>query len=504
MLFVSATTSPVLAQNKIPGSVLAVLGQTKKNRHELEKAIQYYQLSGDSLKLKAIYFLIKNMDIHYSASYFWADSAGNRLEFNEQAYPDFASSIKGFDSLKAVHHKIHPVEIIYRDIDTIKSEYLINNIEEAFKLWKRPKKNFDSAFTIFCEYLLPYRISVEPLQDWRTAYTKKFLSVSSKKNEQVIDSTLVNFKSDVNNWFVCTYNLEKRKEPLPRLGPLQLLQRKKGYCEDAADLTVYGLRSMGIPTTVDFVPFWATSTGNHSLNAVYNENNKPLQYDILLNTGDIKEFIREPSKVLRTTYSKQENTLASTTNFQDIPEGILRSLNYVDVTNQYWKTGSVRCNFFRSRKPEEVIYACVFNGQRWEPTWWGKVKQDSVVFDNMCKGAIFLPMSYKDGKLSAVGFPIASGYDTTFTIIPDTTNRHSVTIKPMDNYLIFQPKKSYTLYFWDKFYWHPLARKSTTEDTQELTFQKVPKNALLLLIPEYSKKKERPFIITNDGKRLWW
>jgi hypothetical protein len=32
----------------------------------------------------------------------------------------------------------------------------------------------------------------------------------------------------------------------------------------------------------------------------------------------------------------------------------------------------------------------------------------------------------------------------------------------------------------------------------------VPANALLLLIPEYSQRKERPFIMLDNGERVWW
>jgi hypothetical protein len=37
-----------------------------------------------------------------------------------------------------------------------------------------------------------------------------------------------------------------------------------------------------------------------------------------------------------------------------------------------------------------------------------------------------------------------------------------------------------------------------------MTFVNVPDNALLLLVPQYSKRKERPFIITENGSRNWF
>lgn len=46
--------------------------------------------------------------------------------------------------------------------------------------------------------------------------------------------------------------------------------------------------------------------------------------------------------------------------------------------------------------------------------------------------------------------------------------------------------------------------QTATMESSVLLFSKVPQNALMLLIPEYSEGKERPFIIMNDGTRHWW
>jgi hypothetical protein len=320
----------------------------------------------------------------------------------------------------------------------------------------------------------------------------------------LIDSTLKYVINDINQWFTCTYNVEERKEPLPRLGALQLFMRKKGLCEDIADLAVFSLRSIGIPATVENVPYWATSTGGHFLNTAFNNQNKMIPFDVLVKSDSLYEFIREPAKVLRTTYSKQKNTLASIVSPDSIPAGMLRSQNYIDVTAQYWKTKDLIFPLIKIKNQPEVVYACVLNGSKWRPIWWATPDSTSALFTNLCKGAVYLPMYYKAGKLGAAGYPVALGNNKTVVLKPDTLNTHTITIKELANYLIFKPNKQYRLVYWKKTNWEIIEQKTTGQDTKELIFEHVPKNALLLLIPEFSKHKERPFVITDEGERLWW
>lgn len=50
------------------------------------------------------------------------------------------------------------------------ADYLINNIDHAFKVWKHRPWNKTLGFDDFCELILPYRIGNEPLSDWRPVY----------------------------------------------------------------------------------------------------------------------------------------------------------------------------------------------------------------------------------------------------------------------------------------------------------------------------------------------
>ena len=493
------------AQVGYPANVARVLRKAGTNKKELEKALNYFYNTKDTFKIKAINFLVANMDIHTSYNYYWADSLGRKLPYNELDYPSLDSSVRAFDALKLSTPKIHPIPYSYRDIDSIKGDYLIENEEMAFADWQQPLAK-ELSFDDFCEYLLPYKISVEPLQNWRAYYKQYFKNLGDSIKGKSIADAISAMTFDCHNWFTNTYNREQRTDPLPRLGALQLLHRKKGACEDFTGLGVLEARALGMAATEEIVPFWATSSASHFFDvAIATPKNIPYEQ---MSGGPVSQFMmpRESGKVLQLTYSKQPDALANNTAKELIPDGFMRSVNYKDVTAQYWEAQDVGIRLNATSLPAEnkkIVYACVFNMLDWHPIWWAKPVKDSATFASISKGAVYLPMYYQKERLLPAGYPVAVGYHHILVLNPDTANRHTVHLKEQDKYLRYQPAKKYTLYYYDNS-WKQIATQAASFTEKELAFDGVPKNALLLMVPEYSQHKERPFMITEEGERIWW
>ena len=51
--------------------------------------------------------------------------------------------------------------IIY-DVNSLTGKYLINNVNHAVDTWRLSEYK-DIPFNDFCEYILPYRVTVEPV-----------------------------------------------------------------------------------------------------------------------------------------------------------------------------------------------------------------------------------------------------------------------------------------------------------------------------------------------------
>ncbi len=498
---------PSFSQMVYPEKVQTALNHTKSNRSELEKALNYFYKTGDSVKINSINFLIANMPIHFSQNYFWADSNNVRIPFKESDYDSFEKIVEAIEKLKIKYNKIHPVPYAYKDIDSIKAEMLISNVELAITSVKEKADAFNIKPLYdneFYEYILPYRTSIEPLEDWRKTYKNKFANLINLKSSP--DSQMLSISQKINNWFINTYKIENRGEPLPRLGGMQLIRRKRGACEDIAGLSVFMARSQGYVASVDFVPAWATASGVHFLNYLRIPNNPKKHFDVSDNAV-IDTFQREPAKVLRTTFSIQNNTVANLLKSDTslIPMGYLRTENYVDVTNEYWQTSNLTTELFPTKNADiKVTFLCAWNYLTWRPIWYS-MKNDNkkATFTNMSKGVIYIPMYYKDQKMIPAGWPAVHDFDTSYLLRPDTVHKRNITIENQAKYLAFRTGSNYTLFYWYN-KWVMVSTKKAESAFAKLQFEEVPSNVLLLLVPEYSEGKERVFIIDDKQIRKWY
>lgn len=492
---------PVFLHAQYPVAVESVLKKAGANRPELEKALVYSAKTGDSLKLKAMNFLIANMDIHSSYSYYWEDATSKKIDYNELDYPDFLQSKVALDLIKEKNTGLKAKPIIYKDIETIKGDYLIQNLENAFTAWQTSIIK-TTSFTDFCEYILPYRVSVEPIQDWRTAYADKFKWIKEKTQSKSFKQVLYNLKDDYDIWFTNNWK-ESRTEPLPRLGSMQLLFRKQGSCSDLASMSVFTMRSQGIAAAVNVIPYWATSTEGHYTNTFFDENREALNCDY--GTREFRNNLpREPAKVIRLTYSKNPETLASLENSNNIPKGFLKQQNYIDVTPEYWDTIDVKCSLYPNKNPSKIVYATTFNGLSWRPFWWGKVENNETVFTSLCKGTVIVPQYYVDEKLIPAGDPVViAGEAENKVLTPDLTQTRGIIIAEKEKYLKFKLGVTYKLFYWNNG-WKIIGNQIVNNPITEMKFEKVPKNALLLFLASDSRGLERPFIINDNNERTWF
>ena len=123
------------------------LDLAESNRPELIKVLDDYK-GVDHRKFEAAKYLISNIDIHFSYRYVGADSTTNL-------------DVK-YDN------------ILERDIKNIKSKYLIEHIEWAFKAWTESPWYNEISFDLFKEHILPYRSQNEPIVFWFEEMRNKY------------------------------------------------------------------------------------------------------------------------------------------------------------------------------------------------------------------------------------------------------------------------------------------------------------------------------------------
>lgn len=145
-----------------------------------------------------------------------------------------------------------------RDQQTLKAEYLLRNTALAFEAKVKAPWGAQIPEDIFVNYLLPYSVIGEEVDDWRADFRARFLPVIDglqKPGEaaQKINTLL---------WKMLDVVYSPKREK-PDQSPYHSMRIKMASCTGLSILLIDACRSVGIPAR--FVGCrWAHKPGNHS------------------------------------------------------------------------------------------------------------------------------------------------------------------------------------------------------------------------------------------------
>ena len=495
-----------------PSNVHEVLTKAGKNRRQLEKIIAHYQTQNDSLKLKAAYFLIENMEGHGYVTYALQDTAANELPFVATAYPDYPTLEATFDSLEAVYGTLDFEKRGFTaDLEVITAEFLIEQIEYAFKAWQGKPWAAGLSFEDFCEYILPYRGSNEPLENWRGRFYEKYQGIDKRLEnpaDPISAAALIN--DDIKSWF--KFDPRYYYHPTDQ-GLAEMTAGGLGRCEDMTNITIYAMRAVGLAVTSDYTPYWANAGNNHAWNAIVTLDGKAIPFmGAEANPGQYG-LANKLAKVYRKTYGVQKGNLVFVEHKQTSLPPWLAGKSYRDVTAEYVQTCDVTVRFDREIPDSvNVAYLCVFNSGEWKAIQWGKIDDDSAVFRDMGTGIAYLPALYLNEEIVPFGQAFVLQDDCRSQVFrPD--QEQFTTLRLVSTTARLQRESTdgitgtglvagliYELFYWDDD-WQSLGKLAAGLDP--LVFDRVPRGSLFRLVADNSDDEERIFSFEN-GYQVWW
>jgi hypothetical protein len=160
LLFILLSWIPVSSPAQYPAPVSRAIQLTKTNQAQLKMVLDHFYASGDSLKIRAANFLIANMPIHSSQTYYWADEKGKKIPFDELRYNSFNDAVDAFKKLRSAYPGLHPVATKYRDLDSVTAKFLIENIDLAVDKFRKSAYSKSTSEADLQQYIHPYRVSV--------------------------------------------------------------------------------------------------------------------------------------------------------------------------------------------------------------------------------------------------------------------------------------------------------------------------------------------------------
>jgi len=299
-----------------------VLQQAGKNRRELEKVLKHYgKNTADSLKLRAAEFLIVNMPGKYSEYYDapWNDVSTVMLRWTSS--PDIQMVLDTYRIGEPVRKD---------DMEHITADYLISNIELAFRVWQEMPWGKDLPFDVFCEEILPYRVNTEPLENWREKVLATFAVFYDLFRNDTTGMTPVEACSRIND-ILPRFRIDR---DYPPMNFSQIMATTRGTCDHMSSLSIFVMRGLGIPVTFDFSLLQYGFHSGHSWNSV---NDCSGSYHTFMptekNPGESHTGMEiYKAKVYRRMWAKQHHAVMD----QDLIPPLLSNINnIVDVTPQY-------------------------------------------------------------------------------------------------------------------------------------------------------------------------
>jgi hypothetical protein len=388
----------------LPKNVRMVLDAAGDNRFELEKVIDNYrQLPADSLKLKAAFFLIGSMGdkYYYDGELLDAYVGYAKLFGNDEARNDII-----MDSINDIHGPliINRLRII-SDMESLNAEYLINNIDMAFRVWDEQPWNRHLSFDQFCEYILPYRVGNERPEYNRSEIYMQYnhlLDSVRMTGGSATDACIVINNELINKGWMFTLDLAS----FPDFSFSILSEVRKGNCVAMTNMATMIMRALGIPVTTDMIPRWGVrgNTG-HIWNVVLDENGRNIPFvgtESNPGEGFHNENYYKMTVVYRKYFACQHVNLPAGRKSADAVPPLFTDPHLKVVSEEYFDQFDAGISLDKNEaKSEKNVYACVFKygNENWEAVDWGKIKKSRVVFSGLsCNGIPYLPAYFRNGS----------------------------------------------------------------------------------------------------------
>lgn len=418
--------------------LLAVSGflsaSSRTYRERYASVLEHYSSDADSMKRKAALFLIDNMEGHESPEGAAMESYIRRIHTMRKTEGIRELQAAWYASLKEGRVEMRP------DSSVVSDKFLIQDIDNAFSIWRQSVWHDSITFGQFCRYILPYRINDEHFGgDWRTQLRERYAKViegvtDMRKAFALVRDTV--FKVTALSNAYCEYNLD----------PMTCHAVGRAECSQRCILLAAVLRALGIPAAIDGTPMWADySDKGHAWVAMV--TNSGDTYTVFENDTTARQLNPVDASLFLSRYSIREedgfpNTYTIKTEKTPVKiyrlcydrcnsggehdAGALGNPFIMDVSGRYGLTAdvTVQCG------GASTVYLCAYlSGRDWMPVAKAEAKDGSVTFRNVGRGSVCVPIAVADGRKDVLSCPFLvgdKGVERRFT--PSPTNARTITI----------------------------------------------------------------------------
>ncbi|MBN2083360.1 transglutaminase domain-containing protein [bacterium] len=148
------------------------------------------------------------------------------------------------------------VSLPLADLGAITAELLVEHVELATRVRRELPFAREYSDADWAHYVLPPRVSQEPLQPWRSYFYGELKDLVAEAGSLTEAAVLVQGWV----WERIRFEQTQRRDQ----GPLTTLKGGYGRCEELMMVEICALRSIGVPARNAFCPWWAHCDNNHA------------------------------------------------------------------------------------------------------------------------------------------------------------------------------------------------------------------------------------------------
>lgn len=380
------------------------------NAEELKSVLTHYESESDIYSLEkqaAARFLIENMPGHMSM-------AGDYKDYYyalDSVLSDTQLSAEQLDSaIESVYGRYEDQICYLPTITVVSSEFLIENIDQAFSLWKSGSWAEHLDFVHFCEYLLPFICSEgQPLENWRTrmapfanADIEKLGECYDYKNNPTIAVSTVN---GAVKRMLSHMSGQYQSPKIPVFDPYLFAKFPHPFsCNETSDMANMVMRAKGLPVAVDFTPQWPDGHHGHSWTVLWSTHGKAETFSPFWSPLGVP-FISHKrfAKVFRRTFACNTDYR----DFLDVEKAIpdfVGTCFFQDVSEEYTATSDISVKLNRRVRARNACVA-VFDNSKWRPVWYGHISGSNAYFSNMGRDVTYIVMVPFHGALIVASDP---------------------------------------------------------------------------------------------------
>ena len=478
------------------------LADAGANRAEIERFLARYPADGDREKHLAARWLVANMPGHGFAQIELVAPDGTRLDFDALDHRTLGEAKAALDRLEAAHPGCDFKRVRFdADLEHATADFLAAHLDDAFDTWRTTPWAKSIRFEVFREFILPYRVSNEPLVLWRAPARKRLAEVCAPlAGETDVRAVGEKVRAASHAWtgFTDLFYLHPTDQSYD-----EMCERRLGRCEDITNMVSFGMRSVAAMCTSDYTPWWAASDNNHAWEVVLDAE------------GEGRAGLAgRAAKVYRKTFARQPASLAAIRRDGETVPRWLSGDHYIDVTAQYQPVGTVEVAIDGAREGERFAYIAVFNGGAWRPIDWARVEHGHAVFRGIGRNILYMPMLTDAAGDRPAGtpfvldtdgivHPLGATGDAALALAAESTKPD---IRDPDTGVLkartqVKADAAYELFVWRDGGWKSLGRREAGESSR--VFEGLRPDALHWLVEDGSERLERPFTV-DGGVQVFW